>query len=65
MNGTYEAQFPLRLMHKDTHLVSLAGYDAGVALPLSNLTKDIFQTAVSAGLGDEDFTALFKHIVQE
>ncbi len=56
----YEAQFPLELMHKDLHLVSCCGYESGQPLPLANLAKEFYAQAEAAGLGREDFAAIFK-----
>ncbi len=58
----YEADFPLRWMQKDMHLVSLAAYDAGVAMPVANVTKEVYRLAMQAGLGDEDFSAIYQFL---
>src|ERR1700745_3049535 len=42
-SGNYEAEFPLRWMQKDMHLASVSAYESGVAIPLTNITKDIFR----------------------
>ena len=34
-SANYEAEFPLRWMQKDMHLVSISAYESGVAMPLT------------------------------
>jgi 3-hydroxyisobutyrate dehydrogenase/glyoxylate/succinic semialdehyde reductase len=43
--GIYEADFPLKWMHKDLHLVALTAYEKGVALPTTNVAKEVFLQA--------------------
>src|SRR6266550_5847610 len=40
--GNYEAEFPLRWMQKDMHLASVSAYESGVAMPLTNVAKEIY-----------------------
>jgi 3-hydroxyisobutyrate dehydrogenase/glyoxylate/succinic semialdehyde reductase len=61
--GIYEADFPLKLMHKDLHLVALTAYETGVALPATNTAKEFFSLANQAGLGEKDFAAIFDYIL--
>jgi 3-hydroxyisobutyrate dehydrogenase/glyoxylate/succinic semialdehyde reductase len=42
----YEAEFPLRWMQKDMHLASVSAYESGVAMPLTNVAKEIYQLAM-------------------
>lgn len=58
----YSADFPLRWMHKDLHLAALSGYENGAALPLTNANKEIYQLAMQAGLGDDDFAAIYRYL---
>ncbi len=58
--GNYEVEFPLRWMHKDTELVAETAYETGAALPLENLAKELYALAVRRGMGDLDFSAVFK-----
>ena len=62
--GNYEASFPLKWIHKDMHMIANAAYDVGTPMPIANLTKELYQLAVQAGLGDEDFGAIYKHVKQ-
>jgi len=61
--GNYEAEFPLRWMQKDMHLASLSAYEAGVAMPVTNLTKEIYRFAMRGGHGTEDFSAICDFIM--
>ncbi|UCD81339.1 MAG: NAD(P)-dependent oxidoreductase [Desulfobacterales bacterium] len=60
--GNYEADFPLKWMHKDLHLVALTAYENGVALPAANAAKEIFSQAKLAGLGEKDFAVIFEYL---
>ncbi len=57
-SGEYAVEFPLRWMQKDMHMVATAAYETGVPMPLANITKEVFQAAVTHGLGDSDFSAV-------
>lgn len=60
--GKFVAEFPLQWMHKDLQLVSDTAYEAGVALPMSNLAKEVYGLAVKNGLGEMDFSAIYKFL---
>jgi glyoxylate/succinic semialdehyde reductase len=53
------ADFPLQWMQKDLHLASLTAYEVGVGIPSGNLAKEIYRLAVRAGMGEDDFTAVY------
>jgi 3-hydroxyisobutyrate dehydrogenase/glyoxylate/succinic semialdehyde reductase len=61
--GIYEADFPLKWMHKDLHLVALTAYENGVALPTTNAAKEVFLQAKQSGLGEKDFAAIFDYLI--
>lgn len=56
----YEAEFPLRWMHKDVHLAALTAYEEGVAMPLGNSVKELYALAKGQGLAEEDFSAIYR-----
>lgn len=58
--GDYEADFPLKWMHKDLHLAAQSAYEEGVPLPLVNAAKEAYAMAARDGLGDDDFAAIYK-----
>ncbi|HSQ78878.1 MAG TPA: NAD(P)-dependent oxidoreductase [Nitrospirota bacterium] len=59
-SGNFETEFPLQWMHKDTQLVAETAYEAGVAIPATNTVKEIYALAVRKGLGEQDFSAVYK-----
>jgi 3-hydroxyisobutyrate dehydrogenase-like beta-hydroxyacid dehydrogenase len=58
----FDPEFPLQWMHKDLQLASDTAYEAEVALPMSNLAKEIYGLAVKNGLGEMDFSAVYKFL---
>jgi 3-hydroxyisobutyrate dehydrogenase/glyoxylate/succinic semialdehyde reductase len=56
----YEAEFPLRWMQKDMQLASVSGYENGVALPVTNVTKEIYRLAMRGGHETNDFSAIYE-----
>ena len=64
-NHAYDdPQFPLRWMQKDVQMAAVSAYEAGVAMPIGNVTKEIFQLAVQAGYGDKDFSAIYEFLAE-
>ena len=64
-SGDYQqADFPLRWLQKDLHLASVSAYETGVALPLTNIAKEIYRLAMRDGHGGEDFSAVYEHLAQ-
>ena len=61
-NRNYEVEFPLRWMQKDMHLAAVSAYEAGVAMPLTNLTKELYRLAMSDGHATEDFSAIYEFL---
>src|ERR1700730_13096445 len=57
--GNYEAEFPLRWMQKDMHLAAVSAYEAGVAMPLTNVSKEIYRLAMRGGHDTEDFSVIY------
>jgi 3-hydroxyisobutyrate dehydrogenase/glyoxylate/succinic semialdehyde reductase len=58
--GKFDTEFPLQWMHKDLQLAADTAYEAGVALPASNVIKEIYALAIKNGLGELDFSAVYK-----
>jgi 3-hydroxyisobutyrate dehydrogenase/glyoxylate/succinic semialdehyde reductase len=61
-NHNYEVEFPLRWMQKDMHLATLSAYETGVAMPLTNVTKEIYRLAMRDGNDTEDFSAVYEFL---
>jgi 3-hydroxyisobutyrate dehydrogenase-like beta-hydroxyacid dehydrogenase len=59
-SGNYEAEFPLRWMQKDMHLAAVSAYETGVAMPLTNITKEVYRLAMRGGHDAEDFSAIYE-----
>jgi 3-hydroxyisobutyrate dehydrogenase/glyoxylate/succinic semialdehyde reductase len=59
-NRHYEAEFPLRWMQKDMHLATVSAYETGVAMPLTNVTKEMYRLAMREGHAAEDFSAIYQ-----
>jgi 3-hydroxyisobutyrate dehydrogenase-like beta-hydroxyacid dehydrogenase len=63
--GEYPTEFPLRWMQKDMHLASVSAHEAGVAMPVANLTKEIYRFAMRDGHETEDFSAIYQFVAGE
>jgi 3-hydroxyisobutyrate dehydrogenase/glyoxylate/succinic semialdehyde reductase len=61
--GSYDVEFPLRWMQKDMHLVSVSAYEAGVPMPITNLSKEIYRFAMRSGYDSEDFSAIYEFMM--
>jgi 3-hydroxyisobutyrate dehydrogenase-like beta-hydroxyacid dehydrogenase len=62
-SGDYsDTEFPLALMVKDLHMAATAAYEVGVAMPVSNAAKEVFQLASRAGWGDSDLSAVYQFL---
>src|SRR5712691_9126901 len=58
--GNYAAEFPLRWMQKDMHLATVSAYECGVAMPQTNVAKEIYRLAMRDGHDTEDFSAIYE-----
>jgi 3-hydroxyisobutyrate dehydrogenase-like beta-hydroxyacid dehydrogenase len=61
-NRNYEVEFPLRWMQKDMHLATVSAYEAGVAMPLTNVAKEMYRLAMRDGHDAEDFSAIYEFV---
>ena len=57
--GDYEADFSMRWMQKDLHLAALTAYEQDVAMPVVNVTKEIYRLAMQEGYADQDYGAIY------
>jgi 3-hydroxyisobutyrate dehydrogenase/glyoxylate/succinic semialdehyde reductase len=57
--GDYEPDFSMRWMHKDLYLASVSGYEAGVSLPVLNVTKESYAQAMREGYADRDYGSIY------
>ncbi len=56
----FQANFSVKWMDKDVGLVLELAKELGVPLLLSGLTRQLFQTAIAEGYGDEDMCSTIK-----
>ena len=56
----FSTNFSTRWMHKDIGQMLETGAELGVPLPLTGLTRQLVQVALSEGLGDEDMCSTIK-----
>jgi len=61
-SSDYAAEFPLRWMQKDMHLATVSAYEVGVAMPLTNIAKEMYRMAMSDGRAAEDFSAIYEFV---
>jgi 3-hydroxyisobutyrate dehydrogenase-like beta-hydroxyacid dehydrogenase len=61
-SGNYAAEFPLRWMQKDMQLACVSAYESGVAMPLANVTKEIYRLAMRDGHDTQDFSAIYDYL---
>jgi 3-hydroxyisobutyrate dehydrogenase/glyoxylate/succinic semialdehyde reductase len=65
-SGNFEdADFPLRWLQKDLHLASVSGYETGVAMPLTNVAKEMYRFAIREGDGEKDISAIYHYLAQD
>lgn len=64
-SGNFDPEFPLQWMHKDMQLVSQTAYEAGAAIPAANAAKEVYSMAVRRGMGELDFSAVYKLLAEK
>jgi len=57
---TFDPDFHLKWMYKDLHLATETAYETHVAMPATNVVKEVFALAMREGLGEQDLAAVFK-----
>jgi 3-hydroxyisobutyrate dehydrogenase/glyoxylate/succinic semialdehyde reductase len=62
INNNFDAQFPLQWMYKDMQLVALTAYENNIPLPSANVVKELYALAAKEGLGEMDFSAIYKFL---
>jgi len=60
LGRNFEPQFSVKWMHKDIGLMLDSGKELNVPLPLTSLTRQLFQAAISTGHGEEDICSTIK-----
>jgi 3-hydroxyisobutyrate dehydrogenase/2-hydroxy-3-oxopropionate reductase len=60
LRRAFAPAFSVKWMHKDIGLMLDSAAELGVPLPLTALTRQMFQAAISKGHGEEDICATIK-----
>ena len=60
LENEFSADAPLEIVLKDMNLITQSAYKNEVALPITNITKEIYSMANQKGLGKQDFAAIYK-----
>lgn len=63
--GAFPLRFSLALARKDGALIADAARDAGADVRVAGAAAAWFEEALDAGLGDEDYSAVIRHIVEK
>ena len=58
------ADFPLRWLQKDLHLITMTAHETGTAMPVTNAAKELYRLAIRAGRGDADFSAIYAYLAE-
>jgi len=61
-SSDYDPEFPLQWMKKDVQLATQTAYENGVAMPVANATKELYQLANRGGMGELDFSAIYQFL---
>ncbi|MGH8101525.1 MAG: NAD(P)-dependent oxidoreductase [Chthoniobacterales bacterium] len=64
-NRDYDVEFPLRWMQKDMHLATVSAYETDVAMPLTNVAKEVYRLAMRDELGTDDFSAVYEFLTDK
>jgi 3-hydroxyisobutyrate dehydrogenase-like beta-hydroxyacid dehydrogenase len=59
-NRDFSPQFSVKWMDKDIGLMLESGQELKVPLPLTGLTRQMFQAAIATGHGEEDICSTIK-----
>jgi 3-hydroxyisobutyrate dehydrogenase-like beta-hydroxyacid dehydrogenase len=62
MAGNYATAFPLKHEQKDMRLAVGLGDEVAQPLPLAAAANEAFKSAMAAGRGDDDFSAVFESV---
>ena len=62
--GNYDTQFPLKWMHKDVQMATLTAADQNITIPLAEAMQEVYQQAIDAGFGEQDFSAIYAYFTQ-
>lgn len=61
-SADYDLQFPLELMHKDLHLLSITANENKQPMFLANMAKELYNSAMNNGFEREDFSMIYEFL---
>jgi 3-hydroxyisobutyrate dehydrogenase-like beta-hydroxyacid dehydrogenase len=59
LSNQFEPEFPLEHLQKDLQLVSISAFESNLAMPVANVTKEVYALAKQQGLSKKDFSAIY------
>ena len=62
INGNFEPSFTLKMMKKDLDTINTTAKELGTTLPMTTLANEIYQNAITNGLGELDYTGILAFI---
>jgi 3-hydroxyisobutyrate dehydrogenase len=62
INGNFDPSFTLKMMKKDLDTINNTAKEFGTSLPMATLANEIYQNAVTDGLGELDYTGILTFI---
>ena len=62
INGNFDPSFTLKMMKKDLDTINNTAKEFGTSLPMATLANEIYQNAVTDGLGELDYTGILAFI---
>ncbi|VVC06028.1 6-phosphogluconate dehydrogenase, NAD(+)-dependent, decarboxylating [uncultured archaeon] len=62
INGNFEPSFTLKMMKKDLDTINNTAKELGTSLPMTTLANEIYQNAITNGLGELDYTGILAFI---
>lgn len=64
LRGDFSTHFALKHMEKDFTLMRQLADEVGAALPVTDAVRAAFSQAEAAGFGEQDYSALFAHLMR-
>jgi 3-hydroxyisobutyrate dehydrogenase-like beta-hydroxyacid dehydrogenase len=65
LQGDYSTHFSLKHMDKDIRLALERAHALGVSTPLTRRLKEVFDASMEAGMGEDDFSTLYRLIERQ
>ena len=62
INGNFDPSFTLKMMKKDLDTINNTAKEFGTSLPMATLANEIYQNAITDGLGELDYTGILAFI---